>query len=72
MMRSAISQALLRCVSGGGDPTDREVETLAAQIWRESAPARSAFAWGRLEQTSPERAAALRTAMIALNGSALA
>lgn len=71
-MYARVSEALVRCVSGGLPPSDRDVDALAARIWREAAPARSAFGWGRLERTSPERQAALRTAMTALNGSVTA
>lgn len=65
---AGVAEPLIRCVSTGLMPTDEEVDALAERIWLESAPARSAFGWGRLEAACEERRAAVQTAAIALVG----
>jgi hypothetical protein len=64
----SVPDALIRCVSSGLAATDREIHALARRIWAETAPYRSAFAWDRLDDASLGRRAALRTAIMALNG----
>lgn len=65
---SGVPDAIIRCVSRGLSASEQDILTLAKRIWTESAPSRSAFAWGRLDTSSPERRAAVRSATIALNG----
>jgi hypothetical protein len=71
-MRSRVPEALIRCVSSGLSATSRDINALAKQIWMETAPSRSSYAWGDLEHSSPERQAAMRNAAIALNGCLIA
>jgi hypothetical protein len=65
---SGVPDAIIRCVSRGRSASEQDILNLAKRIWTESAPSRSAFAWGSLDTTSPERRAALRSATVALNG----
>lgn len=56
------------CMAEGRSPTLQEVFRVAERIWIESAPDRSAFAWGRLPAAAPARLHSLRAARVALCG----
>lgn len=73
-MRSAtplVPDQLVDCVSTGRMPTEAELDHVAARMWREGAAHRSAFSWGDLPPSSTDRIAALRSAVVALQGSGL-
>lgn len=60
---------VIECVSEGRSPTTPELFRLAERIWREGAAERSAFAWGQLASSDPERLCSLRAAVAAAVGS---
>ena len=62
------SHEVIECVSEGRDPTVQELFSLAGRIWQDGAAERSAFAWGRLAPSDPERLCALRAAVAASAG----
>lgn len=59
---------LIYCVASGSPATAAQVLQLAARIWAETAPHRSAFAWGDLPLAADDRQFAMRSAAIALDG----
>jgi hypothetical protein len=59
---------VIECVSEGRSPTTPELFRLAEQIWREATTDRSAFAWGQLASSDPERLFCLRAAVAAAVG----
>jgi hypothetical protein len=59
---------LVYCVASGSPATAAQVSQLAARIWAEAAPHRSAFAWGNLAPAASDRLFAMRSAAMALNG----
>ena len=59
---------LVYCVASGSPATAAQVSQLAARIWSEAAPHRSAFAWGNLPPAAFDRLFAMRSAAMALNG----
>ncbi len=67
--RRHVSAALVDCIAHNRAPSVRELDSMAARIWTESGPARSGFAWKRLEASCVDRVAALRLALAAANGS---
>ena len=56
------------CVSEGRDLTIAELFRLAERIWLDGAAERSAFAWGQLAPSDPERLSSLRAAVAAAVG----
>lgn len=66
-----VPDQVIDCVSTGRIPTPTDLDTVAARMWREGAPNRSAFAWGELSPTATDRIAAMRSAIVALQGSDL-
>lgn len=60
---------LVACIAHAREPTVHELFAVAERVWVESAADRSAFAWGRLPPTDPERVGALRVAQASLCGS---
>ncbi|HEX8445774.1 MAG TPA: hypothetical protein VF649_04090 [Sphingomonas sp.] len=66
-----IPDEIVDCVAAGRSPTVSELVQLAARMWVEGAPDRSAFSWGCLKPSSADRVMALRCASLALNGSAI-
>ncbi|MDB5684884.1 MAG: hypothetical protein JWM75_2582 [Sphingomonas bacterium] len=61
-LSAIFASEVVDCMSEGRDPTVRELFSVAVRIWSESAAERSAFAWGTLSETAPERLAALNAA----------
>lgn len=59
---------LVSCVAEGGDPDAASLFAVACRVWVDSAAERSAFGWGRLAPTDPDRVRALRIAQAALAG----
>jgi len=59
---------LVYCVASGSTATAAQVSQLAARIWTEVAPHRSAFGWGDLAPAASDRLFAMRSAAMALNG----
>jgi hypothetical protein len=59
---------LVYCVASGFEATATQVSQLAARIWAEAAPHRSAFAWSDLAPAASDRLFAMRSAAMALNG----
>jgi hypothetical protein len=59
---------LVECVATGTPATAAQVVHLAARIWAEANPRRSAFAWGDLPPAAEDRLLAMRYAATALNG----
>jgi hypothetical protein len=59
---------MIECVREARSPTSEELFRLAERIWKESSAERSAFAWGDLPLSNPERQCALRAAAIAAAG----
>ena len=70
-MKSAsplMADELIACVATGEPATPAQVSHLAARIWAEAAGWRSVFAWGDLPLGAADRAFAMRSAALALNG----
>ena len=61
--------AVVDCVASGRAPTVQELFHVAELIWAEGAADRSAFRWGYLAPTDPEKLNSLRAAQAALVGS---
>lgn len=59
---------LVECVASGSPATAAQLSHLAARIWAEAGPHRSAFAWYELPPSAEDRCFALRSAAMALNG----
>ena len=60
--------ALIDCIARDRGPSVRELDVLAARIWREGVGADSVFAWGELPAGGEQRQASLRAAVVATNG----
>lgn len=56
------------CMAEGKHPTADELLIVAERIWSDGGAERSAFAWGKLGVTEPERVRAMRSAELALCG----
>lgn len=68
---SLVQDQIVDCVSTGRSPTAADLDTVAARMWRESARDRSAFSWGELPLIATDRIVAMRSAVLALQGSGL-
>ena len=66
-----VPDQIVDCVSTGRVPTAADLDTVASRMWNEGAIRRSAFSWGQLAAAAPDRVVALRSAVMALQGSAL-
>lgn len=62
---------LIDCVATGRIPTAADLDHVAERMWREGAAHRSAFAWGEMSPNATDRILALRSAVMALQGSGL-
>lgn len=67
-MNPLFADEIIECVSEARSPTSQELSRLAERIWEESSAERSAFAWGDLLPSDPERLCALRAAEVATAG----
>ena len=63
---------VIDCVAHDRAPTVQELFDVAERIWTDGAAGRSAFRWGRLGMSDPDKLMALRAAKAALLGAALA
>lgn len=61
--------AVIDCVASDRAPTVQELFHVAELIWVEGAVDRSAFRWGRLAPSDPDKLMSLRAAQAALLGS---
>lgn len=68
---SLVPDQIVDCVSTGRLPTEADLDDVAARMWREGARNRSAFSWGELSPTAQDRVVAMRSAVLALQGSSL-
>ncbi|MGW8280009.1 hypothetical protein ACWGK7_10995 [Sphingomonas aurantiaca] len=66
-----VPDQIVDCVSTGRLPTTADLDSVAARMWREGAADRSAFSWGQLSPTATDRIVALRSAVLALQGSGM-
>jgi len=62
------AEAVIDCVATDRPPTVQELFQVAQRIWTDGAANRSAFRWGCLPSTDPEKLTALRAAQVALLG----
>ena len=60
---------VIDCVASDRAPTVQELFHVAGRIWADGASDRSAFRWGSLAPTAPDRLRSLRAAQVALLGS---
>ena len=61
--------AVIDCVASDRAPTVQELFHVAERIWADGAADRSAFRWGSLAPTDPDKLMSLRAAQLALLGS---
>ena len=61
--------AVIDCVARDRAPTVQELCHVAERIWTEGGTDRSAFRWGCLAPTDPDKLMSLRAAQVALIGS---
>ncbi|HXH16433.1 MAG TPA: hypothetical protein VNJ10_09915 [Sphingomonas sp.] len=66
-----VPDQIVDCVATGRMPTTADLDVVAARMWREGAANRSAFSWGQLSPNSADRVHALRSAVLAMEGSGL-
>lgn len=66
---SLVADQIIDCVSTGRPPTADDLNNVAARMWREGARNRSAFSWGELSPSATDRIVAMRSAVLALQGS---
>jgi hypothetical protein len=59
-------EQLWSSLSEGRAPQDREVQTIAAKIWRDAYCGDSAMAWSQVEVGSPTHRKSIAAAMVAL------
>ncbi|MEG8013400.1 hypothetical protein [Sphingomonas sp. 22R3R2A-7] len=65
-----VPDQLVDCIATGREPTAADLDSVAARMWREVSTHRSAFSWGDLAPLAQDRIVAMRSAVMALQGSA--
>ena len=66
-----VPDQIVDCVSTGRMPTAADLDSVASRMWSEGAAHRSAFSWGQVAPAAADRVGALRSAVMALQGSSL-